>query len=137
MGHLTGKPDGKITDADRTFYGNPNPDFTLGININFTYKQFDFSTVLYGVFGNDILNYTRYFQDFWPQFQNAKSAKLLTESWIPADRSLPRAQWTAASAGAYPIACGRVNASCSMNVSRSATACRSARWSCAVRVATR
>lgn len=102
-GHLTGKPDGKITDADRTFYGNPNPDFTLGININFTYKQFDFSTVLYGVFGNDILNYTRYFQDFWPQFQNAKSAKLLTESWIPADRSLPRAQWTAASAGAYPI----------------------------------
>jgi TonB-linked SusC/RagA family outer membrane protein len=96
--------DGTITDADRTFYGNPNPDFTLGMNINFTYKQFDFSTVLYGVFGNDILNYTRYFQDFWPQFQNAKSAKLLTDSWIPADRSLPRAEWTAVNSGAsYPI----------------------------------
>jgi TonB-linked SusC/RagA family outer membrane protein len=96
--------DGKITDADRTFYGNPNPDFTLGINLSVNYKRFDISTTLYGSFGNDVLNYTRYFQDFWPQFQNAKSAALLTQSWIPADRSKPRAEWTAANPGAkYPI----------------------------------
>jgi len=75
--------DGKIDDNDRTFFGNPNPAFTLGINLNVTYKRFDVSTVLYGSFGNDILNETRYFQDFYPQFQNAKSIPLLTESWLP------------------------------------------------------
>ena len=96
--------DGKITDADRVFYGNPNPDFTLGINLSVNYKRFDIATTWYGSFGNDVLNYTRYFQDFVPQFQNAKSAALVTQSWIPADRSKPRAQWTAANPGAkYPI----------------------------------
>jgi len=75
--------DGKITDADRVFFGNPNPDFTYGLNISASYKQFDFSTVLYGSQGNQILNYTRYFQDFYPQFQNAKAIPVLTESWLP------------------------------------------------------
>lgn len=75
--------DGKIDDKDRTFFGNPNPDFTYGINIGASYKHFDFSMVIYGSYGNDILNYTRYFQDFYPQFQNAKSEKLLTDSWLP------------------------------------------------------
>lgn len=97
--------DGKITDADRTFFGNPNPDFTLGLNLSVTYKKFDFSTVIYGSFGNDVLNETRYFQDFVPQFQNAKSIPVLTQSWLPADRSKPRAEWTAVNPNAkYPIA---------------------------------
>ena len=75
--------DGKISDDDRTFFGNPNPDFTLGINLNVAYKRFDISTNLYGSFGNEILNETRYFQDFLPSFQNSKSIPLLTESWLP------------------------------------------------------
>ncbi len=96
--------DGKIDDKDRTFFGNPNPKFTLGINLNVSYKHFDFSTVLYGSFGNDILNYTRYFQDFYPQFQNSKSIGLLNDSWIPKDRTLPRGQWTAVNPNAhFPI----------------------------------
>ena len=96
--------DGKIDDQDRTFYGNPNPDFTVGLNLGATYKHFDFSATLYGSFGNDVLNYTRYFQDFWPQFQNSKSAGLLTDSWKPKDRSLPRSEWTSNNPNAkYPI----------------------------------
>jgi len=82
-GKLTGLPDGKITDDDRTFYGNPNPDFTYGINLGASWKEFDFSAVFYGSAGNDIFNYTRYFQDFYPQFQNGKSESLLTNSWLP------------------------------------------------------
>ena len=96
--------DGVIDDKDRTFFGNPNPKFTLGLNLSVSYKHFDLSTVWYGSFGNDILNYTRYFQDFYPQFQNSKSTMLLTNSWIPADRKLPRDQWTASNPSAnYPI----------------------------------
>ena len=75
--------DGIIDDKDRTFFGDPNPAFTAGINLGVTYKQFDISTVIYGSFGNNVLNYTRYFQDFYPQFQNAKSIPLLTQSWLP------------------------------------------------------
>jgi TonB-linked SusC/RagA family outer membrane protein len=97
--------DGKISDADRTFFGNPNPDFTLGLNLSVNYKKFDLSTVIYGSFGNDVLNETRYFQDFVPQFQNSKSIPVLTQSWLPADRSKPRAEWTAVNPNAkYPIA---------------------------------
>ncbi len=99
-----GKPDGIIGPEDRTFFGDPNPKFTYGINLGASYKGFDFSMVLYGSQGNDILNYTRYFQDFYPQFQNAKSEHLLYDSWLPADRSLPRDQWTAVNPNAaYPI----------------------------------
>jgi len=75
--------DGVIDDKDRTFFGDPNPAFTAGLNLGITYKQFDISTVIYGSFGNNVLNYTRYFQDFYPQFQNAKSIPLLTQSWLP------------------------------------------------------
>jgi hypothetical protein len=32
--------DGKIDLNDRTFIGNPNPKFTYGVNLNFTYKRF-------------------------------------------------------------------------------------------------
>lgn len=81
--YLDADHNGKIDDKDRVFYGNPNPKFTYGVNLGLTYKSFDFSMVLYGSQGNDVLNYTRYFQDFYPQFQNAKSAALLYDSWLP------------------------------------------------------
>lgn len=55
---------GKIDDNDRTFIGNPNPDFTYGININGAYKNFDFSVFLYGSQGNDVVNYVKYWTDF-------------------------------------------------------------------------
>jgi len=82
--------DGKIDQNDQEFFGDPNPKFTYGINLSVTYKMFDFSTTFYGSSGNKILNYTRYFQDFYPQFQNAKSAALLTDSWLP---SRPNAKY--------------------------------------------
>ena len=49
-----GSPDGKIDTYDRTFIGNPNPDFTYGITNSFSYKKFDLSVVFAGSVGNDI-----------------------------------------------------------------------------------
>ena len=46
--------DGKISEEDRTMIGNPNPDFTAGLNIWFAYKGFDFSLTGYGAFGQQI-----------------------------------------------------------------------------------
>ena len=48
--------DGKIDAKDRVFIGDPNPDFTYGVNIDFTYKRLSFSMQGYGVYGNDIVN---------------------------------------------------------------------------------
>jgi TonB-linked SusC/RagA family outer membrane protein len=75
--------DGEITADDRTFFGNPNPDFTYGFNINASYKGLDFSMFLYGSQGNQNINYVRYWTDFYPSFQGVKSKNLLYNSWSP------------------------------------------------------
>ena len=75
--------DGKITDEDRTFFGNPNPDFTYGLNLSTNYKNFDFSVFFYGSQGNDVINYVRWWTDFFPSFQGAKSKDALYNSWSP------------------------------------------------------
>jgi len=77
--------DGVITDADRTFIGNPNPKFTYGINLSVTYKGFDLSTVLYGSYGAKIYNYTKYWIDFGSTFAGNKSNDLLFNSWTPSN----------------------------------------------------
>ncbi len=48
--------DGKITDADRTVIGDPNPNWIFSMTNNLTYKGFDLSIYLQGVAGNDIFN---------------------------------------------------------------------------------
>ncbi len=75
--------DGKISDSDRTFFGNPNPKFTYGLNINGNFGDFDAAIVFYGSYGNDVLNYTRYWLDHWASFQGNKSKNLLYNSWTP------------------------------------------------------
>lgn len=51
--------DGKIDNHDRTFIGDPNPDFTFGLNNTITWKNFDFSFFINGSVGGDIYNYVR------------------------------------------------------------------------------
>lgn len=48
--------DGIISPDDRTMIGNPTPDWTFGMNASFEFRQFDFSMLLIGTFGNDIFN---------------------------------------------------------------------------------
>ena len=79
--------DGKISDTDRTFFGNPNPDFTYGLNLGVNYKNFDFSTFFYGSQGNDVINYVRWWTDFFPSFQGAKSKDALYNSWSTTNTS--------------------------------------------------
>lgn len=74
--------DGVITTEDRTIFGDPNPDFTYGLNLLVGYKNFDLEAFFYGSQGNDIINYTRWFTDFystWPG--SALHRRALYESW--------------------------------------------------------
>jgi hypothetical protein len=53
--------DGVISEQDRDFIGNPEPKFTFGIGNTFSYKNFDLTVFLSGVYGNDVVNYARRF----------------------------------------------------------------------------
>ncbi len=80
--------DGQITPDDRTFLGNPNPKFTYGVNLNLNYKHFDLTAIFYGSYGNDVVNYVKYWTDFYDAFAGNKSKDLLYNSWsllIPKD----------------------------------------------------
>lgn len=55
-----GVPDGVITNDDRTFIGDPTPDFTFGLTNNFRYKQFDLNISMAGSVGGQILSAARW-----------------------------------------------------------------------------
>lgn len=51
--------DGKISSSDRTYIGDPNPDFTYGMTNTFSWKGFNLSIFIQGSYGNDIYNASR------------------------------------------------------------------------------
>lgn len=51
--------DGKISSSDRTYIGDPNPDFTFGLTNSFTWKNFNLRVFIQGSYGNDIFNASR------------------------------------------------------------------------------
>ncbi|GAB2692885.1 TonB-dependent receptor [Mucilaginibacter koreensis] len=75
--------DGRITDADRTYIGNPNPNFTYGLNLSAAYKGFDFTAVLYGSQGSKIYNSILYWTNFYGSQTGNKSTDLLYNAWDP------------------------------------------------------
>ena len=74
--------DQKITPDDRTFIGSPHPDFTYGINIDLSYKNWDLSTFLQGVQGNELINYLNRWTLF-NLFEGNRKKERLYESWTP------------------------------------------------------
>lgn len=76
--------DGQITDADRTFLGSPNPDFTYGINVTVSYHSWDFSASLFGSQGVEAWNQVKWWTDFRDTF--ASTAQLPENSWSPDNR---------------------------------------------------
>ncbi|MDA8692505.1 TonB-dependent receptor [Saprospiraceae bacterium] len=84
-----GNFNGIIDDNDRQAIGDPNPDFTYGLNNTFTYKSFDINIFFQGAVGGDIYNLTAI------QLFNGDSNGLtdVLDSWTPqnTDTDIPRA----------------------------------------------
>lgn len=53
--------DGVITEADQNFIGSPIPKWNYGLNINLSYRNFDFMAALQGVAGVNIINAMDYY----------------------------------------------------------------------------
>ncbi|HMI08496.1 MAG TPA: TonB-dependent receptor [Flavobacterium sp.] len=51
-----------LSEEDKEI-GNAQPDFTVGLGMNFTYKNVDFGFTSYGMFGQDVLNATEMMLD--------------------------------------------------------------------------
>jgi TonB-linked SusC/RagA family outer membrane protein len=78
--------DKKITANDRTFFGDPNPRVTSGLDITIGYKGFDFNVFLYAVTGAKVINYTRWFTDFFPSFPGQAISGRVRDSWTPENK---------------------------------------------------
>jgi len=50
---------GTLNAADRVILGDPFPDFSMGLNNSFSYKGVTLDFFFEGVFGNELLNFTR------------------------------------------------------------------------------
>ncbi|MGK2864061.1 MAG: SusC/RagA family TonB-linked outer membrane protein, partial [Chitinophagaceae bacterium] len=72
-----------INSGDRTHFGNPNPDFTAGLNLGANYKGFDISMFMYASVGNDVINNVRSSIDFPQVFDVAISKDAVYNSWTP------------------------------------------------------
>ena len=48
--------DGIIDNDDKTYIGNPTPDFIYGFTANTSFKNFDLSLFFSGVYGNELFN---------------------------------------------------------------------------------
>jgi TonB-linked SusC/RagA family outer membrane protein len=55
-GNLTGQPDGRINNDDKTFLGSPIPDVIYGVNLGLDWSGFDFSANFSGQAGNEVFN---------------------------------------------------------------------------------
>jgi len=83
--------DGVIDDNDKGMVGDPNPDYTYGFNLGFSYKEFDFSILANGVAGNQIVqsyrnhanglaNYTTAILDRWHGEGTSNTMPRVTET---------------------------------------------------------
>jgi TonB-linked SusC/RagA family outer membrane protein len=55
--------DGVINEDDKTSIGNPNPDFEMGLQLNFGYKSWYLNTTLTGKMGMQVMQSYRSFAD--------------------------------------------------------------------------
>lgn len=81
-GVLTGQPDGKIDENDKTAIGNPHPDFTYGLNVNVGYKNWDLTAFFQGTQGNDIFALMKY-DWYFGGANNATLKDAFYNSWTP------------------------------------------------------
>ncbi len=75
--------DGAITPDDRTFIGNPIPDFTGGLSLNLSYKNLSFDMYWYASVGNEIWNQSKWFTDFFGSFEGSGKGVRAKQSWTP------------------------------------------------------
>jgi TonB-linked SusC/RagA family outer membrane protein len=82
-------------DKDRTIIGNPTPDFTGGLNQQFTYKNWDMSLFINFSVGNDIYNANKI--EFTNGYtNNSNMLSMMNDRWKVVTPDGKTAQWATA-----------------------------------------
>ena len=95
--------DGKegISPDDRTYIGDPNPDFTYGMTNQFSWKGFNLSIFLQGSYGNDIFNASKIETETMTTQRN-QSVNIVNRWRNPGDiTNIPKAGGTVAGSSYY------------------------------------
>ncbi len=81
---------GWIDNSDKTWIGDPHPDFSYGVNIELDYKNFDFKLFGQGVYGNDIFMATIYYLESANGYWNLSNS--MKDHWTEAgdETNIPR-----------------------------------------------
>ena len=72
--------DGVLSDNDKRVIGNPEPDFTYGINGYLTYKGIELNLLITGAYGNDVLNAIKPYSATGEGYYNSEKG-LLNRGW--------------------------------------------------------
>ncbi|GAB3331524.1 TonB-dependent receptor [Larkinella ripae] len=92
-----GQPTNDYASAPELFVGDPNPDFTGGLNNNFSYKGFDLSVLLQFVSGNDLFNVAGIYQSVNGDYFDNQTKDQMNRWQKPGDvTDVPRAEFGAA-----------------------------------------
>lgn len=83
--------DGVINDADRTFIGDPNPDFTFSIGNSISVGKLDVHLMIHGVVGNDVFNANRIWTEGMSSARNQTTAVEHRWTGPGTSNSMPRA----------------------------------------------
>lgn len=77
--------DGLINDDDQCIIGDPNPDLSLGLNLDFKWKGLSLSMFFTSELGFDIINQTKNLTDFaWNGLASANNrGKAILDAWTP------------------------------------------------------
>lgn len=84
--------DGAITLADKTYIGDPNPNFIYGFNSDMRYKNFELNLFFQGSYGNDIFNASAITNTMDYGFGLNMHRSVLYDHWTPqnTDAAYPR-----------------------------------------------
>ena len=85
--------DGMVSASDRTYIGDPNPNFTFGLTNTFSWKGLNLSILIQGSYGNDIYNVSRMETEGMYDGKN-QSTKVLARWRVPGQiTDIPKAKW--------------------------------------------
>lgn len=88
--------DNVIDDKDRTYIGNPIPDFYYGMSGQVSYKNFDLNVLVQGVKGNEIYNMVQLRNENMTSNDNKYKHALNRWTEAGSSNSVPRADATSA-----------------------------------------
>ena len=77
--------DGEITPDDRTYLGDPVPNFTGGLNLKATYRNWSLETFLLVMTGFENYHFAKWFTDFYPSFTGAAKGVNVKDSFVPVE----------------------------------------------------